>query len=107
MWGVISRRRGRASAIPMPRLAELIFGDPKATRRVQTIIHDLVEAGFPIGSASDKPNGYWHLNSAQEYEDARRNIMNRIKNMSRRVKALRSHEKRLMGQMNLNHGGTE
>ena len=105
VWGVIRARQGRAAAIPMPVVALLAYDNKQATRRVQTIVKELIEAGMPIGSSSAKPNnGYWVLATAEEYDAADANLEHRIMALSQRRKNLRRHRARLAGQQELNHG---
>lgn len=101
VWNIIRTRRGRAAAIPMPDVARAAYGDEKATRRVQTIVKELIEAGHPIGSASSKPNGYWILETDEEYDAADANLEHRIMALSRRRKSLRKHRPRLAGQRSM------
>lgn len=92
----------------MPQLAEIIYGEntKSNTRRIQKIIEFLVEeAHKPIGSASSKPNGYWKLDTPQEYDDADNNLRNRIIALAKRRRALKKHRPPLAGQQTLECGG--
>ena len=82
----------------MRTLAEFAFGDAKLTRRVQTAIKELIELGYPIGSSCGKPNGYYVITDVEEFDAAHKQIMNRIRQLSRRNKALRKHRAVLAGQ---------
>ena len=106
VWSILSRRCGRGAAIPMPELAFKIFGDETATRRVQTIIHNLIEQHrLPIGSATGRPNGYFHIASLEEARASVAQNEHRIQKLSRRNAALRRHFPALAGQLSINEEG--
>ena len=106
VWNVIRRRQGRAAAIPMPDLAEVIYGDKKATRRLQDRIRELRLKGKPIGSSSAKPNGYYRPD-LEEIKQTVAEMKKRGISTLVAAQALEKHYLEMAGQQRLNHGNTE
>lgn len=83
---VLAHHRGRAAALPMPALA-LRIGI--TTRAVQGAIHELIDLGEPIGSATGTPAGYFLLTTRQEFTAAIEQLEHRIGSLSKRCASLR------------------
>ena len=92
---------GRDRAISMPDLARCIFNNPRQTRQIQRAINELRSGGHPIGSSSNKPNGYWIENDVESIRRTRQELMARALNTMRTARALRRHEFILTGQMQM------
>lgn len=63
VWDVLSRHRGRDSAITGSKLSA-ITGVPSRTMR--RTIRDLIDRGFPIGSLPHPPPGYFVIATRDE-----------------------------------------
>lgn len=103
----IKSRPGRRNTVSMSMLASLVYGNglPFSTRRLQKVIHDLTRLGYPIGSSTGKPNGYYLIVDLEELRRTMSQLDHRIMNLSRRRAALRKHEAKMLGQESMKYEG--
>lgn len=86
VWQVLQNHRGRKSAIKMPELAAKTGTN---TRELQSIVARLInDFGAQIGSTSGKPAGYFLIENDQERIAAEKNLISRITELAKRLRAL-------------------
>ena len=69
VMGILKKHQGKSAAIPMSKLAGILYNDRRKTRQLQHRIRKLREMGFAIG-LSTKPgeNGYYMITDRAEYK---------------------------------------
>jgi hypothetical protein len=96
----LRRHVGRESALGVEAVAAFtgISG-----RVVQTVVKHLIEVhGYPIGSATGKPHGYYWIEDTEDLRRAKAQLAHRIIETAKRLRALdRNALADVMGQMEL------
>jgi len=94
--------RSREEAIKIRDLAELVWMDERSMRQT---IRQLRLMGYPIGSSSEPPAGYWHMQKSEDAEETGRQFLNRaLKELKIYWKIRKCTLPDLMGQVELELG---
>lgn len=98
VWHAINQRQGRERAIQAKEVAAQV---ELPERQVRDIVrHLIVDHAFPIGSTTKPPYGYFLPATAEEYEQAVRQIRHRIMSLVRRENGMvRNTPQDVLGQL--------
>ncbi len=89
LLALLRRHRGAANATKSLNVA-LRFGiEEKDGRSIREAVNELIEQGYPIGSLTSPPYGYFWVLTREELEECVRNYESRAQENFRKAKRLR------------------